>query len=157
MNAATPEPRTPGVTLGYLAAGAIAAALWVGIGIVLIPLMVVMAIPHGLASSSGRPAVDSHHRWLCLHHLLSAAALVVVLVAPLLALPTLMHSATTILNTLAYAPHPIETLAAAWPQLGVGTLAAATFIALAGWLLVTLWISVRLIRRWLRWMDGRAA
>ena len=33
----------------------------------------------------------------------------------------------------------------------------AAFVAIAGWLIVTLWLSVRLIRRWLRWMDREPA
>ncbi|MES1927135.1 hypothetical protein [Salinisphaera sp. T31B1] len=150
-----------GVTLGYLAAGAAAVALWFGIGIVLLPLMAVAAIIHWHA---GRPRVhkqaepaDSHHRWLARHHTLSVLALLLVLIVPLLAIPTLHTSLTTLVNTLAYAPHPAETLAVAWPQLGLGKLMAAGLIATAGWLLVTLWISVRLILRWLRWADRRPA
>ena len=145
------------VTLGYLAAGLIVAALWLGVGILLIPVMAVIALLHWWAAAGQAPVPASHHRWLGRHHALSATALLLVLLAPLAALPTLFTSAMTVLNTLAYAPHPAETLAAAWPELGIGTLMLAVFIATAGWLLVTLWLSVRLVRRWLRWADRRAA
>lgn len=157
MNADSTTRDAPGVTLGYILAGTLAAALWFGVGVLLIPVMLVMALLHWLATPGTQTLADSHHRWLGRHHALSALALVLVLIAPLLALPTLLTSAMTVLNTLAYAPHPMETLAVAWPELGVGTLLLAAFVALAGWLLVTLWISIRLIRRWLRWTDNRPA
>ncbi|ROO24752.1 hypothetical protein SAOR_14215 [Salinisphaera orenii MK-B5] len=146
-----------GVTLGYLTAAAVLAALWVGVGVVLIPVIAVLAIPHGLATGGADPVIAGHHRWLMRHHLWSAATLLLVLIAPLLAIPTLLDTTMTVLNTMAYAPHPMETLAAAWPELGIGTLMLAAFVAIAGWLIVTLWLSVRLIRRWLRWMDRAPA
>lgn len=146
-----------GVTFGYIGAGAIAAALWLGVGLLLIPVMAVIALLHWWAAAGQTPLVNSHHRWLGRHHAISVLALLAVLFAPLAALPTLYNSALTILNTLAYAPHPVETLAAAWPELGLGTLMLALFIATAGWLLVTLWLSIRLVRRWLRWADRRLA
>lgn len=144
------------VTLGYAAAGAIAAALWLGIGITLIPVMLLMALAHALAASDDG-LVRAHHRWLARHHLYSALVLIAVIVLPVLTLPTLLDHTMTVINTLRYAPHPLETLAAAWPQLGVGTLLLAVFIALAGWLIAMIWISLRLVRAWLRWMDGRPA
>ncbi|MBO9471404.1 hypothetical protein J7355_15045 [Endozoicomonas sp. G2_2] len=146
-----------GVTFGYIGAGTIAAALWLGVGILLIPVMAVVALVHWWAAAAQTPLVASHHRWLGRHHAISVLALLLVLFAPLAALPTLYNSALTVLNTLAYAPHPVETLAAAWPELGIGTLMLALFIATAGWILVTLWLSIRLVRRWLRWADRRAA
>jgi Kef-type K+ transport system membrane component KefB len=33
----------------------------------------------------------------------------------------------------------------------------ALFVATVGWVLVTLWLSIRLVRRWLRWADRRGA
>lgn len=157
MTTDTRAPAAPGVTLGYIAAGTLAAALWLGFGVLLVPLMLVMALLHWLAAAGTASVADSHHSWLGRHHALSALALLLVLVAPLFAIPTLLTSVMTVLNTLAYAPHPVETLAAAWPELGVGTLLLAAFVAIIGWLLVTLWISIRLIRRWLRWSDNRPA
>lgn len=161
MNETTGSPAGDGnnfgVTFGYIGAGAIAAALWLGVGILLIPVMAVIALLHWWAAAGQAPLANSHHRWLGRHHALSVLALLAVLLAPLAALPTLYTSAVTILNTLAYAPHPAETLAAAWPDLGLGTLMLALFIATAGWLLATLWLSIRLVRRWLRWADRRPA
>jgi hypothetical protein len=165
MNEADPpiDPPTPGndrsvgVTFGYICAGAIAVALWLGVGILLIPVMAVIAPIHWWAAAGQTPLIDTHHRWLARHHAISVLALLLVLFAPLAALPTLYTSAMTVLNTLAYAPHPAETLAAAWPELGIGTLMLAVFVATAGWILVTLWLSIRLVRRWLRWADGRPA
>jgi len=147
----------PGITVGYLVAGATAAALWIGVGVLLMPLMLVFALLHWFAAGGHNPIAHSHHRWLARHHALSCVVLLLVLIAPLLVLPTLYNSAMTVLNTLAYAPHPAETLAAAWPQLGIGQLMFAVFVTSAGWLLATLWISVRVIRRWLRWTDRRPA
>ena len=146
-----------GVTFGYIGAGAMTAALWLGVGLLLIPFMAVIALVHWWAAAGQTPLVNSHHRWLGRHHAISVLALLLVLFAPLAALPTLYNSAMTVLNTLAYAPHPMETLAAAWPELGISTLMLALFIATAGWLLVTLWLSIRLVRRWLRWADRRPA
>lgn len=157
MSDAAPATRPASVTAGYVGAGAIALALWLGVGILLIPVMAVIALLHGWAAPRHTPLAASHHRWLARHHVLSLIALLLVLVAPLAALPTLLTSAMTVLNTLAYAPHPVETLAAAWPELGIGTLMLAVFVATVGWVLVTLWISVRLIRRWLRWADRQPA
>ena len=156
MNTATVEPGAS-VTAGYLAAGAMVAALWLGVGILLIPVMAVIALLHWWAAAGQNALLASHHRWLGRHHALSAIALLLVLLAPLAALPTLFTSAMTVLNTLAYAPPPAQTLAAAWPELGIGTLMLAVFVATAGWLLVTLWLSIRLVRRWLRWADRRPA
>ncbi|ERJ20766.1 hypothetical protein SSPSH_000108 [Salinisphaera shabanensis E1L3A] len=156
MNTA-PVEQSGGVTAGYIAAGAIVAALWLGVGILLIPVMAVIALLHWWAAAGQSALVASHHRWLGRHHAISATALVLVLVAPLAALPTLLTSAMTVLNTLAYAPNPVETLAVAWPELGIGTLMLAVFVATAGWILVTLWLSIRLVRRWLRWADRRPA
>lgn len=147
----------PGVTVGYLLAGAAAAALWIGIGVLLMPVMAVLALLHWIAGSASDAVVTSHHRWLARHHALSVVALLCVLAVPLLALPTLRSTAMTVFNTMAYAPHPAETLAAAWPELGVGTLMFAAFIAVAGWVLVTLWLSIRVILGWLRWADRRPA
>jgi len=146
-----------GVTFGYIGAGAIAVSLWLGVGLLLIPVMGVIALTHWWAAAGQTPLVRSHHRWLGRHHAISVLALLLVLFAPLAALPTLYNSALTILNTLAYAPHPGETLAAAWPELGLGTLMLALFVATVGWVLVTLWLSIRLVRRWLRWADRRGA
>lgn len=151
------DDQSVGVTFGYICAGAIAAALWLGVGILLMPVMAVLALVHWWAAVAQTSLVSSHHRWLGRHHAISTLALLLVLLAPLAALPTLYTSALTVLNTLAYAPHPMETLAAAWPELGVGTLLAALFIATVGWMLVTLWLSIRLVRRWLRWADRRSA
>jgi len=147
----------PGVTFGYMLAGVAAAALWIGVGVLLIPVMAVLALLHWMAGASPDIVVESHHRWLARHHALSVLALLLVLIAPLLAIPTLLNAGTTVLNTLAYAPHPAETLAVAWPELGVGKVMFAGFIAVAGWLLVTLWLSIRVILRWLRWADRRPA
>ena len=156
MNTPVNADATP-VTIGYIVAAAIVAALWLGVGILLLPVMAVIALLHWWAAAGQDALVASHHRWLGRHHALSVLALLFVLLAPLAALPTLFTSAMTVLNTLAYAPHPAETLAAAWPELGIGTLMLAVFIATAGWLLVTLWLSIRLVRRWLRWADRRPA
>ena len=149
--------RAPGVTAGYLLAGLIAAALWVGIGVLLLPVMAVLALLHWMAGSARDAVRQSHHRWLARHHALSVLALSLVLAVPLLAIPTLHSTADTVLNTIAYAPHPGETLAAAWPALDIEELVAAGFIAVAGWARVTLWLSVRVILRWLRWTEGRPA
>ncbi len=147
----------PGVTTGYIAAAALAALLWLGVGLLLIPLMVVLAVLHGMAWTTTDAVVRSHHRWLARHHGLAAIALLAVTLAALFAVPAALHTGMTILNTLAYAPQPFATLAAAWPELDlIGPIALAV-LAFAGWLIVTLWISIRLILRWLRWADRRMA
>lgn len=157
MNRTPPGPGAAGVNLGYLLAGAMAGALWIGIGMMLIPLMVVLALVHRLAATGAAPLTGSHHRWLARHHLYSATALVCVLIAPLFALPGLVDTLSTILNTLAYAPHPIATLQRALPQLDLGPPLAFGLIALGGWFVATLWISLRLIRRGMLWAEGRGA
>lgn len=148
----------PGVTLGYLIAAGVAAALWIGIGVILLPAMLLLAVVHALAAPGRVDLAGSHHRWLAAHHLWSAVALAVVMIAPLLAVPALLTDAMTVLNTLVYAPHPMATLAAAWPTLGHWpTLVGAGMLFFFGWFIVTLWISFRLLRRGLRWAEGLPA
>lgn len=148
----------PGVSIGYLVAAALAAALWIGIGMALVPIMLLLAIVHAAAATGRANLAGSHHRWLAAHHLWASIGLIIVLIAPLAALPALLSNAMTILNTLIYAPHPIQTLAAAWPALAhwpsmIG--AGLTFVF--GWFVVTVWISFRLLRRGLRWAEGAPA
>lgn len=147
----------PGVAGGYILAGCLAALLWLGVGLLLLPLMAVLAVLHGIAGLSANGTARSHHLWLARHHLWATIALLAVTVAALFTVPAALDTGMTILNTLAYAPHPAETLAAAWPALNLPGLVALGVVAFVGWLLVTLWLSIRLIVRWLRWVDRRPA
>lgn len=156
MNRRLPAYRRS-VTAGYLAAGTIAASLWLGVGVLLLPVMLGLALLHRLAESTIDAVAASHHRWLAAHHLWSVLVLLIVLVAPLAALPPLWQTVTTVLNTLLQAPHPVETLAAAWPALNVPVLALAGVILIPSWFVVIFWISWRLLQHGLRWADGRAA
>lgn len=152
------EP-APGVTLGYLAASAIVAALWFGIGLILLPVMLLLALLHGMAGAGRRAnTAGTHHRWLAAHHLWSVAAYLFVLLAPLVAIPALLTDGMTVLNTLVQAPHPLTTLAAAWPTLDHWPLLIGSgLVFLSGWFVATLWISFRLLRRGLRWAEGAPA
>lgn len=150
-------PRTsgaPAVSLGYLAAGAIALAVWLGVGWLLWPLMPVLAWIHARAAKRGAYVLRAHHRWLAHHHLLFAAGLLAVVAVPLAVLPAVLHDLGTWANTWWYAPHPAATLAAAWPPEDLPRLIAATLVALAGWFVVTLWMSLRLLRRGLKWAEA---
>ncbi|HET7312961.1 hypothetical protein [Salinisphaera sp.] len=147
-----------GVTLGYLVAAGLTAGLWTGVGLILLPVMLLLAALHALAAAGGVDCPGSHHRWLAAHYLLSVIALCLVLLAPLAALPALLTDTMTVINTLLYAPHPIATLAAAWPALGHWpTLIGAGLVFFFGWFAVMLWISLRLLRRGLRWAEGAPA
>lgn len=155
MNTSANPSSAPGVSAGYLLAAGMAAALWIGIGVILLPVMLVLALAHGLAAAGRIGLAGSHHRWLAVHHLWSAGAIAIVLIAPLLAVPALLSNAMTVFNTLLYAPHPIATLAAAWSTLDHGSmLAGAGLILFFSWFVVTFWISLRLLRRGLRWAEG---
>ncbi|MDA3921068.1 MAG: hypothetical protein PF501_10370 [Salinisphaera sp.] len=156
MNVDLPAHRR-GVTAGYLVAAVIAASLWLGVGVLLLPLMLILALLHRWAAPTLDELAASHHHWLAAHHFWSVLVLSAVLIAPLAALPTLCQTATTVLNTLTLAPNPVETLAAAWPELNLPILFIATLILLVGWFVVTFWISWRLLRQGLRWADGRPA
>lgn len=147
----------PGVTGGYILAGCLAALLWLGVGLLLVPLMLVLAVLHAIAGLSTRDPARGHHLWLARHHGWATLALGAVTAAALFTVPAALDTGATILNTLAYAPHPAETLAAAWPALNLPGLVALGFAAFAGWLVVTLWLSIRLILRWLRWAERRPA
>jgi len=149
--------RRSGVSLGYLVAAAVAASLWLGVGIVLLPGMLVLALVHWWAAPALDELAASHHHWLARHHLWSFIVLLAVLVGPLAALPALYETVTTVFNTLMHAPHPGETLTAAWQELNLPTLLLAGFVLLFGWLVATFWISLRLLRVGLRWTDKRPA
>lgn len=144
-----------GVTAGYLAAAAIAVSLWLGVGVLLLPAMLVLALLHWWSAPTIDVLAAEHHHWLAVHHLWSVGVLLAVLIGPLFALPALWTTATTVLNTLVYAPHPEQTLAAAWQSLPISTLLFAGFVLVFGWLIATFWISLRLLRAGLRWADGR--
>lgn len=148
----------PMVTLGYLIAGAFALALWFGVGVLLLPIMLAMALFHALAKNRQHPLAASHHRWLAAHHLGSVIVLLAVLILPLLSIPALISDATTVMNTLSQSPHPLETLSAAWPSFNhLPTLIASGLIFVFGWFVAVLWISFRLLRRGLRWAEGLSA
>lgn len=145
----------PTVTFGYLIAAAIAVALWFGIGVILLPVMLVMAVLHILAGPVCNRLAAGHHRWLAAHYLWSLVALLAVLVLPFIAIPALLADTATVFNTLVQAPHPLRTLAAAWPSFGhLPTLVGSGLILVFGWYVVTFWISFRLLRRGLRWAEG---
>lgn len=154
----TTDESAPGVTLGYLAGAAIAAALWIGLGIALLPVMLALAVLHAIAASGRVGRAGSHHRWLAAHHLWSVTGFLIVLIAPLASVPALLANTMTIFNTLVYAPHPLQTLAVAWPSLANWpTLIDSGLTIVIGWFVVTLWISIRLLRRGLRWAEGAPA
>lgn len=156
FDASTPLPlHRRGVTAGYLAAAAIAVSLWLGIGALLLPIMLILALVHWWSAPTIDTLAASHHYWLARHHLWSVGLLLAVLIGPLFALPALWTTATTVFNTLLHAPHPGQTLAAAWPSLPIATLVFAGLVLVFGWLLATFWISLRLLRTGLRWADSR--
>lgn len=145
-----------GVSVGYLAAAAIAVSLWLGVGLLLMPVMLILALLHWWSAPTIDALAAGHHRWLAVHHLLSVGVLLAVLIGPLFALPALWTTASTVVNTLIYAPNPGPTLAAAWQSLPIPTLLLAGFVFVFGWLLASFWISLRLLRSGLRWADGRS-
>jgi hypothetical protein len=148
----------PAVTLGYLIAAGIALSLWFGFGILLLPVMLIMALLHALAAPRSPSLAAGHHRWLAAHHLWSITALVEVPALALLAFPFLLSNAAVIFNTLIHAPHPIETLVAAWPAfIHPAALVGGGLALVSGWYVVTFWISLRLLRRGLRWAEGAPA
>lgn len=151
------KPYRHGVTAGYLAAAGVAGSLWLGVGIVLLPVMLLLALLHWWHTPTLDALAASHHQWLAQHHLYSFGVLLAVLIGPLFALPALFQAAHTIWNTLLYAPHPGATINAAWSSLPWPTLLLAATVWLVGWLVATFWISLRLLRRGLRWADGRPA
>lgn len=159
MKALVTQSRAPALTFGYLAAGALAAGLWLGIGILLLPVMLVLAAWHWMASGQ---TIDSlaaeHHRWLARHHIGATVALSLVLILPVLAIPALLDTLQTLINTLVFAPHPFATLAAAWPAFDhLPMLFLAGLVLAFGWLAATIWISARLLFKGLRWAEGRPA
>lgn len=154
--ATRPSP-APGVIGGYILAGCLIVLLWFGVGVLLLPVMAVLAVLHALRGLSLEGLPRSHHLWLARHHLWATIALVLVTAAALVAVPLAVQTGMTVINTLAQAPNPIETLAAALPALGLPRIVTLGLIAFLGWFLVTLWLSVRLIVHWLRWVDRRKA
>src|SRR5699024_983410 len=124
-----------------LVAAALALSLWFGVGVLLLPVMLAMALVHFIARAGhGNYLAASHHRWLAAHHLWSVIALLAVLILPVFSLPALISDTTTIVNTLMQSPHPIETLNAAWPTFNhLPTIIAGGLVFLLGWYAVTIW------------------
>lgn len=154
-------PRTnitaPGITGGYVLAACLLILLWFGVGLLLLPVMAVLAVLHTLRGMSLTGIPRSHHLWLARHHAWATIALLLITAAVLVVIPMAIQSGMTIINTLVQAPNPIATLAAAWPALGLPQIATLGLLAFIGWLLVTLWLSIRLVTHWLRWVDRRKA
>jgi|GEM_PF-1684853 len=152
---------TPSVTGSYILAGCLVILLWFGIGLLLLPIMLVLAVLHawyGLALT-GMPR--SHHLWLARHHLWATLALVSVSALPIISVPLANRTDFSLLNslldTLLQAPNPIATFSAALPALGLPQIFMLGLLAFLGWLLVTLWLTLRLVSHWLRWVDRRQA
>src|SRR5699024_4431250 len=147
----------PIFTAGYLLAAGLIFLLWFGFGLLLLPIMALLALAHAWRGLALNGVARSHHLWLARHHVWATLALLAVTAAVIVAVPVAIESGVTILNTLVQAPDPIATLAAAWPALDLPRIVTLGLMAFVGWLLVTLWLSIRLIRRWLRWVDRRMA
>lgn len=145
----------PGVTLGYLTAAGIIATLWLGWGIILLPLVILLAILHTIAARQHAiPLPASHHRWLARHHVWTLIGFGIIFLMPLAAVPELLTTGRTILNTLLQAPHPLRTLAAAQPELiNWPNLVHNGLTILFVWFCLLFWLSIRLIRRGLRWAE----
>lgn len=147
----------PGVTGGYILAGALILLLWFGVGVLLLPIMAVLAVLHALRGLSMTGVTRSHHLWLARHHLWATLALLLIVAVALIAVPLAARTGMTIFNTLLQAPNPIETLAAAFPALGLPKIITLGLSAFLGWLLVSLWLTVRLVVHWRRWSSRRRA
>lgn len=147
----------PAVTSGYILAGCLIVLLWFGVGVLLLPIMAVMAVLHALRGLAMQGLARSHHLWLARHHLWATIALLLVIAVAMIAVPLAAQTGMTILNTLAQAPNPVETLMAALPALDLPTIFTLGLVAFLGWLLVTCWLTLRLILHWLRWHHGRMA
>lgn len=147
----------PGITGGYVAAAGIVILLWFGLGLLLLPVMAILAVIHALRGLAVDGVPRSHHLWLARHHVWSVLALLLVTAAVLVAVPMAIQAGMTIVNTLAQAPNPVATVAAAWPALGLPRIVTLGLLAFGGWLVVTIWLSIRLIVHWLRWVDRRRA
>lgn len=148
---------SPAITGGYILAACLIILLWFGFGLLLLPVMPVLAVVHALRGLALDGVPRSHHLWLARHHLWATLALLLVTAAAIVGVPLAVESGATLINTLTQAPDPIATLAAAWPALRLPQIVSLGLLAFLGWLLVTLWLSIRLIRRWLRWIDRRRA
>lgn len=148
---------TPGIPLGYLAAASIMAALWLGWGLILLPLVGLLAILHILAARQHvLPQPAGHHYWLARHHIWTFIGLGILLMMPPATGPQLLTAGQTIFNTLLQAPHPLQTLAAAHPELSNWpNLIHNGLIILWIWFCLLLWLSIRLLRRGLRWAEKR--
>lgn len=146
-----------GITGGYALAFCLVILLWFGVGVLLLPVMAILAIWHALRGQSAKGIARSHHLWLARHHVWATIALLLVIAGALVAIPLAITSGVTVLNTLAQAPNPLETVIAALPALGLPKIISLGLLAFLGWLLVTLWLCIRLIIHWFLWINGRKA
>src|SRR5699024_4794287 len=89
---------------------------------------------HALRGLAVDGVARRHHLWLARHHLWATLALLLVTLTALTAVPLAVRSGSTMLNTLAQAPSPLQTLAAAWPQLGLPHIVLLGLTAFLGWL-----------------------
>lgn len=151
---------------GYLGGALLVLMVFSQMGLLVLFLAPAALLLHGLAARRASPFAASHHRFLARTWGYSVAVLVLLyalIALPLWQLLTLVDVAA---DAVAAADRGREletvwTSLSAYLRYGGGPsplwMAVSVILHLGGSFLISAWLAVRLIRRWLRWSERRFA
>lgn len=155
-----------GVVLGYAAAAAMVLLIFVQMGLFAVLLAPVMCVLHWVIASGRVPVIASHHRFLARTWLYALLAQVAVLGVIGVAFAEVWSLGTIVFDAIA-AAEPGEEVAMAANSLSAYLdytagrpllmLVGAFVIHAIATTVIGAWLSIRLVRRWLRWSDGQPA
>ncbi len=164
----TPSPPSTsvGVVLGYAGAASMVLLIFVQLGLLAVLLAPFLLVGHWMAARGKDPVSASHHRFLGRTWLYAALAQFAVLAAIGFAFTEVWNLGVIVVDAMA-AAEPGEELAMAFQSLSAYldytagrpliTLAAVFILHGVATTVIGAWLSVRLVRRWLRWSDRQAA
>lgn len=163
---AHPSRGSIGVVLGYAGGASVVLLIFVQLGLLAVLLAPFLLVGHYIAARGKDPVNASHHRFLGRTWLYAALAQFAVLAAIGFAFTEIWNLGSIVIDAIA-AAEPGEELTMAFESLSAYldytsgrpliTLAAVFVLHGLATTLIGAWLSVRLVRRWLRWSDRMAA
>jgi uncharacterized membrane protein len=166
MTPQSPSPAGIGVVLGYATAASMVLMIFVQLGLFAVLLAPVMCVLHWVTARGHDSVNASHHRFLARTWLYAIIAQLAVLTALGFAFAEVWNLGAIIIDAVA-AAQPGEEAAMAFDSLAAYldyTAGRPLFMLVAAFLVhgvattvIGAWLSVRLVRRWLRWSDRRPA
>lgn len=155
-----------GLVLGYASAAAMVLLIFVQLGLFVVLLAPVMCVVHWVTASGRDHLSASHHRFLARTWLYAMVAQLAVLATLGIAFTEVWNLGTIIFDAIA-AAEPGEEAAMAFSSLTAYldyTAGRPLFMLMAVFVIhglattvIGAWLSVRLVRRWLRWSDRQPA